>query len=1073
MKRRLTIRWWWIGLLLLHGAICGAPAASLSAVEPCRLADGTLVFKVSFEGLPEPERVRILLDVDGPVNGELVTGADYMVEGGLFHRYPRRATGWTWDVLEPVVMLVEGAQATFILPPVPLPERGAWSVELISSDFEVESRWPESGMAAAKFADWPLFRWQTPLQSEPLDELSRLLPDPLSRRWGKIIGLTEQPWVPDDKAPGPGLVLGGPVPLKLMLTDAISGRKAVLQPAGVAVFSNQTRWSGTALGVDWMVVAESASPRELLVTGALQSQCDRCLQLAVGMERSLAGGVWLDDIRFSRDITETGGVYSTAMDIPFGLGRRQSELPLAVIALPEGALTAETAPDEPRVYEIVADPAGSFFGIRYEMALTAKTSNFPGRAFFQSSFRVLAGNPENYWRGALNGFYSRHPAYAVRQIPSCAFGRPLKNDSLELACDPDSLLQPSGASVMTLLFEEPWTYYGASTKPGRDEANEPSPPRREAAQRMLHWLSAGSGPDAERASAALTGGARRPDGSLDWIESGRAWHTGLALRVSMLPGLPTSPEAPLNPAMVTWRHAVATNAPHGVFLAEDWNTGRLNYHPAAVAAALYPAAYQTPDGRPGLVDALDACAVVSALSKKLKEQGRFLGGFLTPLNQAFLAAYYDLLAARVVPWPGHGCDPALEGPANRLRMLAGTRPVMVGRVDTASAMDPASARSFLEWCLFRAFMPAFFDRGRGSDSWWEQACTNEGHRILLQTYLPLIRRLAGAGWRPEGLAQVEPASLWCENYGSIRQPFGQVTIRNTSDERTFGHLKLPPSAARGRPVGVLNPLTGECRLIPVPEEGPLACPLGMMPWEIGVRDWFSWAAVEKELAFLQEWSGGGRAAEMAQKNIGAIQQDLGWDLVANVQGPLPAVRGDANQARLEFTNKGTEPVRISGVKAISGSVYRPLEDVSTNLLPGASAILALEFEAEDIQADPWLEIQWETARAGETRVSSRWIRPRVQDPLAVLPLSRTVEGQGDTAYIEVRVRSYSNRARLLVAEWQGDFKPGRLEKNAEPGGTTVLKLPVRRSKARAGEVLVHIMSEKQTVFRQWFDVVLR
>lgn len=89
------------------------------------------------------------------------------------------------------------------------------------------------------------------------------------------------------------------------------------------------------------------------------------------------------------------------------------------------------------------------------------------------------------------------------------------------------------------------------------------------------------------------------------------------------------------------------------------------------------------------------------------------------------------------------------------------------------------------------------------------------------------------------------------------------------------------------------------------------------------------------------------------------------------------------------------------------------------------------------------------------------------------PPGRRIEGAGDKAAIELRVRNYSNRSRTLDVRWKGDFKGGRQPVELAPDSVTTLPLPVEKRRSRSGEMFVEVKSEGRVVFQDWFDMVFR
>ena len=117
----------------------------ITQVELFQTEDHRIVFKVTFASPPDVERLRIMLDVDGSAHGEPGSGADYMLEGSSFYRYPEGATDWTWDAIEPPFDLVEGRTVTCVLPDLPQMARVRWFVETTNPDWSTADRLPRAG----------------------------------------------------------------------------------------------------------------------------------------------------------------------------------------------------------------------------------------------------------------------------------------------------------------------------------------------------------------------------------------------------------------------------------------------------------------------------------------------------------------------------------------------------------------------------------------------------------------------------------------------------------------------------------------------------------------------------------------------------------------------------------------------------------------------------------------------------------------------------------------------------------------------------------------------------------------
>ena len=1046
-----------------------ASPVRITDVAVFRGEDGGLVFKVSFHGPPDAGRVRILVDADGPVSGEMMTGADYMLEGQVLYRYPARAQGWKWDTVEPAVTFVEESALVAFLPLPAIRGSGGWAVEVLSNGWEVENRLPESGMEPCDFGSLPAFQWTTPLQPEDIGDLLRAVP---SAAWTGEFDWPGWTNAPPDATNSPPWPAPGGFPVQARLMDAATGQSEELKPETVSTDGKRWRWRGRALDMEWGLIWQPDSPREASVSVRVQSDRTRCVRVGLGWRMDLARAVWHDDARSRSLLDGAGARIMRPLDVSYGRRGRVSGFPFGVVTRGAESYMAETDPAEPRAFEIEADPAASFYGLWYDLALSSQTSNFPGQAAVRCSFRSFPGGAGEAFRKALALYYQRHPDFFARKAPACGFGRPWERPgfprTVEFACEARDVWTPPGqgagtpAGCMAFLFLEPWSYWlKVPARLARDEAR---------AGRLLKLLTAGTGRDNELAAAAQVGAARRPDGRLAWQEVDFPWHTGLFLRVSAQPRLAPSPEAPLNRAMADWRlyRNVMRDAPvHGLYFEPPPAASPLDYHAAALGVAGHPATFSTNRFQPGLASDLEVASDLAVWAAAVRASGGYTAGHPAESQWVFAAPSLDLIAADFRTWPGDEVDSSRERSADSLRALAGLKPVAVLRADAQRSLAAEELARHLEWCLFRGFLPGFYSRSRGADRVYEQAQSDEAIRGLLEKYLPLIRRLAAAGWRPSGPATVEPDTLWAESFGRVRRSAGQVTVRNPTAKRVRGQLRWPGGK---EPAVLLDPLTGQCRVTLGDEPG---APLTLMPHEIGLRDWFALSDAQEETDFLAGWTGGAREAPAALTNIASIRAELDGGACCNVSAPVPAVRGDRNELVIEVRNTGTDALRVVRPKVITSRAYRPADGVAVTVATGRTDRLTVVFEAEDLADDPWLEVQWELERGEKKMTCVRLLKPRVADAFVFDPPGRRVEARGEQAVIEIPVRSYSNRPRALALHWEGDHKGGDAAVELPPDSETTLRFPVRRKRPAAGEMLVEIRSEDAVVLERWFDVVFR
>ena len=118
-----------------------------------------------------------------------------------------------------------------------------------------------------------------------------------------------------------------PLPLRVMLSDAVTHESVNLEPDKTFVASNVVKWTGKSLGIDWAVLMEPMENGDVRLTGQLQAAVERCVSVGVGCEVDLNGWTWHDDFRFQREIQSIEAVCERCR-LPVRRARRTFDLSL-------------------------------------------------------------------------------------------------------------------------------------------------------------------------------------------------------------------------------------------------------------------------------------------------------------------------------------------------------------------------------------------------------------------------------------------------------------------------------------------------------------------------------------------------------------------------------------------------------------------------------------------------------------------------------------------------------------------------------------------------------------------------
>ena len=945
----------------------------ITQVDLFQFENNRMVFKVTFATPPDMGRLRIMLDVDGPTRGEPSSGADFMLEGASFYRYPKGATDWTWDAIEPPFTIVEGRTVTCVLPDVPcLPTvtGGRWIVETTFPDLKTADRLPNSGALAFDFARLPAVPLESHIHPEDLSEFVAGAPASLCFRvdselkswlWKEALsGESPMTWSPSFAAA---------LPLKLTLLDAATRESVNLQPEKTFTASNVVKWTGQSIGIDWAVVMEPLENGDIRLTGQFQSPVERCVRVGVGCNVDLSGWSWHDDVRFRREI-QPSEEYANVAACPFGTRGDRSLYPFGVISSTSGSLVVETDINEPRIFQVIADARDSFFGIFYDLGITPLTSNFPGRVAFRCALRSSGARGDAAFRCALESFHAKQPEILNRMVPDVGTWLPFANPETIsnvqdfgfafLATFPGNARNDAGEGILRFGYTEPWLYW------------LPLPPEvkrtDEEAVRRMKVLAAGGDRRAELASSALLCAGLRPDGSINLKFVDAPWNSGARLEVNTDPDMVPASNQPLNRAMAEWREIkriLADSRMSGVFLDSMAEAKSADYSSAAMAVADYPCTFEAGVLKPCLPMEWSEFEYVAAVSRAMKARNKFVMGNFACADSPFFMKYVDI--------PGEEVESLQPRAANFRRALSGRKPFAVLLNTSFDKMTPAAVAGYFKECLFLGFLPSFFSEDGFHGPYWDNGKWFDRDRPLFKSYVPLIRRLAAGGWMPVGFAGCGNSALWLESFNDIVPGLKHVTVRNPSAAPVRTELELSPQA---EPVLVIDPLSAECVVV---ESNQTKCPVMIAGGDIELRDVVPVSAFVAELEFARSWNSGSGESAACVKVLESVRAELHLGAVCNISYSAPAICGETNVFSLVIQNNGTRALKAGDLKVITTKQFRPFETSLKTVEPGGNVMVNGFYSSDDMGKNPWLEVQW-TLRSGDREIlCTRMLNPRYAD----------------------------------------------------------------------------------------------
>ena len=284
---------------------------------------------------------------------------------------------------------------------------------------------------------------------------------------------------------------------------------------------------------------------------------DRAITLLFALPLDATGWQWGDDMRQSRLIGGSGE-FANTVTLRCGANGKMSLYPLAAVWSERAGLALGLDMDHPAQYRLVYHAGTRQFFIAYDFGLTKATAKFPSSAGFR--FVVYRFDPRCGFRAALQKYYDLFPRHFAKRVTREGVWMPFTDIANVPGFDDFGFAFQEGApniafddqhGIASFVYVEPMSHWLAMP---RDV-----PRTYDSALSVLNKDLAGArGKEpAQMAAATLTSGIENADGHLFLYLVKAPWCDGGVFSLNPDPDILTTPERPVNKAMVM-QQAIAT-----------------------------------------------------------------------------------------------------------------------------------------------------------------------------------------------------------------------------------------------------------------------------------------------------------------------------------------------------------------------------------------------------------------------------------------------------------------------------------------------------------------------------------
>ena len=582
----------------------------------------------------------------------------------------------------------------------------------------------------------------------------------------------------------------------------------------VAADSDFFRCGGQAdVPLDLRVTADiTARPGHVAVGGRLTSvtPLDRAVTMVYALPLDATGWRWGDDIRRNRPV---GGSGEFTHVVPSGCGSTgtMSLYPVGAVWNDQTGVAIALDLACPAVCRVGYQAGLKELFIAYDFGLAADTQRFPSSADFR--FVLFPFDPAEGFRSAWERYTGIFPGFFIVRSKDQGLWMPFTDVSTVAGWEDFGFRYHEGDNnvpwddahgVLSFRYTEPMTWWM------RMEKGLPRTPV--AARAARDQLAAG--PDAHlRRMAEVSRVAAMHDESgqpclrfedTPWCD-GAVWslnpNSWVGTPAAPADGAP-QPSAPLNAATVSWSQAVqdelygpaAKGRLDGEYLdsIEGYVTADLNFRREHFRTSTVPLVFATDTRQPALFKGLAVCEFTRWMGEDVHRRGGLMFANGVPYRFAFLCPWLDVMGTETNWLAGDGYQPAAVPQMDLWRTMAGGKPYLLLMNTNYDRFTPDRVEKYFNRCLFYGMWPGFFSHNASDDPYWRNRKWYDRDRPLFRKYLPRIKQVAEAGWRPVIGAVCDNPAILLERFGPNDKGEVFLTTFNDSARPESGTVRLRP-----------------------------------------------------------------------------------------------------------------------------------------------------------------------------------------------------------------------------------------------------------------------------------------
>jgi hypothetical protein len=546
---------------------------------------------------------------------------------------------------------------------------------------------------------------------------------------------------------------------------------------------------------------------------------DRAITLLFALPLDANGWRWGDDIHRSR-VIQGNGEFANQIAVRCGATGTMALYPLATVWDDRDGLALALDMAQPAVCRLGYHAGTKQLFVAYDFGLVKDSERCPSSAEFR--FVIYRFDPRWGFRAAFQKLIEIFPDYFVVRSKDQGLWMPFTHISTVQGWQDFGFRYHEGNNnvpwddangILSFRYTEPMTWWMRMNKRAPRTLAEAIRARDELAQgpnnqaRQMAQVSQVAAMHDETGQPCLLF-RNEPwcDGAV-WSLNPNPWlgeqfsPAATATTSTRVPGQETrAPMPSLNAATVHWSDTLkdalygpmAKGSLDGEYLdsLEGYVTADLNFRREHFRYTTVPFTFSSDVKQAALFKGLTVFEFTKWFCDDVHRLGKLTFANGVPYRFTFLCPWLDVLGTET-DWLRSGrYQPASISQMDLWRTMSGQKPYLLLMNTDYDAFTPELVEKYFQRCLLYGMWPGMFSHNASENPYWQNPKWYNRDRPLFMKYIPLIKRVAEAGWQPVTEATCDNAKILVERFGPDAHGTVYLTLFNDTAETQRGTLTL-------------------------------------------------------------------------------------------------------------------------------------------------------------------------------------------------------------------------------------------------------------------------------------------